>query len=470
MFSKIRFKQHFRTLAFRLTFSYTYVFAIVSLCGFLALYFCIKQYLFNQIDNELLEEYHECGLIVQDFELQFVESFFYQEAEAEDDGSESAFFRLMNKDNEVVAASDMRDWPVSMLNTLFSTKNQVGTIELHSVSISGEGINARIISGVLPQGLTLQIGFLIDRELEFLSTIKLYSAMILLCILLAGFIVGRNMSQMAIRGIKNVTNTANQIADGQFEKRVVISRYGEEIEDLACAFNQMTEKISALLHEMAEMNDNIAHDLRSPLARIHGLAEEKLMKQDVSEDCRTVCEDVIEECDILLHVINTMLDISEAESGLTRSNIEEINLEKIVSQTTDFFKPVADDKKIFLKTKIGCSSLIEGDRRKLQRAISNLIDNALKYTDSGGEITVELSRENGTANIIVTDTGIGISPAELPKIFQRFYRGNKSRSKPGNGLGLSLALSVAHLHGGNLNVDSHEESGSKFTLTLPVSQ
>ncbi|MFH1741975.1 MAG: HAMP domain-containing sensor histidine kinase [bacterium] len=278
------------------------------------------------------------------------------------------------------------------------------------------------------------------------------------------------MARRAMAGVKEVTKAAEQIATGHFDDRVNVTGYGEEIELLGATFNRMAEKIQILLREMSQVNNSIAHDLRSPITRIRIFSESIAAEKNVSPKCEEATAGIAENCDRLANMIDTMLNIAEVEAGVTRMNIEEVDLEPVVSEAQDLFQPVAEEKGIEWHCEIHSAPAVRGDRRKIQRCLANLIDNALKYTNPGGEVVVTLEPENGDfVTIAVRDNGIGITGQERSKIFESFYRGDQSRSQPGNGLGLSLALAVARSLGGDITVDSAPSKGSTFNLILPAS-
>jgi signal transduction histidine kinase len=175
----------------------------------------------------------------------------------------------------------------------------------------------------------------------------------------------------------------------------------------------------------------------------------------------------VQECDYLLEMINTMLDISEAEAGTGQLAVEKIDVGTLVRDACGLFQPIAEDKGVRIVSEVPDSSFVYGDVRMLQRMVANLLDNALKYTQPGGTITVSVNGDQERATISFNDTGIGISEEDLPQIFERFYRCDQSRSQPGVGLGLSLALAIARAHGGNITATSSTGKGSSFTITLP---
>jgi heavy metal sensor kinase len=281
--------------------------------------------------------------------------------------------------------------------------------------------------------------------------------------------IGWFMARQAVSGVEAVTRTAQKISGGTLEERVPVKTKGDEIDQLAITFNQMLDRIQALLTEIKEMSDNIAHDLRSPITRIRGIAEVTLTTGKSLGEYEAMAASTIEECDRLLDMINTMLMISKAEAGVDHLTREEIDLAKVVQEACKLFEPTAEDKGIALGCHLPSESHILGDTQMIQRMLSNLLDNAIKYTPPGGSVRVSVSENDGQVVVSIKDTGIGISPRDLPHIFERFYRGDESRSQSGIGLGLSLARAIARSHGGDIATASTPNQGSTFTITLPKS-
>jgi heavy metal sensor kinase len=304
---------------------------------------------------------------------------------------------------------------------------------------------------------------------RFLDAFKgiFIATMAVLIMIAAG--VGWFMARRAVSGVEAVTWTAQKISGGTLEERVPVKTRGDEIDQLAITFNQMLDRIQALLTEIKEMSENIAHDLRSPITRIRGTAEVTLTTGKSLNEYEGMAASTIEECDRLLDMINTMLMISKTESGVDKLSREEINLQSLVQEACELFEPTAEDRGVTLSCDVPVRSHLIGDTRMIQRMLSNLLDNAIKYTPSGGRVSVSLS-ENDERDVVITikDTGIGVSPGDLPRIFERFYRCDQSRSEPGIGLGLSLARAIARAHGGDITVTSSLSQGSTFAITLPT--
>jgi signal transduction histidine kinase len=295
---------------------------------------------------------------------------------------------------------------------------------------------------------------------EFLGTA-------LTVVILFSALTGWLMAKRALSGVVRLSRTAIAVADGDLEKRVPVKGGQDEIDRLAVTFNTMLERIQILIAGMKETNDNIAHDLRSPVTRMRGNAEATLTIEASSEDARILAGDVVNECDRLLGMIDTMLDISEAEAGVLKPHVAEVDIMSVVQDAIDLFQPLAEDKYIDIKLHAPDSLMFYSDLQKLQRILANLLDNAIKFTPQGGAINVSVDHDDEWVVVAVQDTGTGISEEDLPHIFDRFFRGETSRSEPGSGLGLSLAKAFARALGGSLTVTSIPGKGTTFTVALP---
>jgi signal transduction histidine kinase len=277
------------------------------------------------------------------------------------------------------------------------------------------------------------------------------------------------MARRALRGVEEITRTANEIADGDLDRRVEVRSRGDELHRLAETFNTMLDRIQALIVGMREMTDNLAHDLRSPLARIRACAEMALAGGEAREELESLAINTTEECDRLLEMINITLDIAEAESGAAKLRLTNLDLVSLVRDACELFQTVAEDKQIVIATDLPEQCRLEGDLPRLQRVVANLLDNALKYTPPQGKVTITLIDEGQRLRLFVEDTGIGIPTQDVSRIFRRFYRCDRSRSEHGNGLGLSLALAFVRALGGDITVTSAVGKGSTFSVALPRS-
>jgi signal transduction histidine kinase len=216
------------------------------------------------------------------------------------------------------------------------------------------------------------------------------------------------------------------------------------------------------------MSDNIAHDLRSPVTRIRGEAEIALTARTSIDEYQNMASGTVEECDRLLDMINTMLMISKTESGVQEINKSNIDIVKTLKSACNLFQPMAENKGLKLIFNNSDNIMLNGDTRKIQRMIANLLDNAIKYSTSEGNICLSAFLDNEKSVVIsVKDMGIGIEDKDIPHIFNRFYRCDPSRPQGGAGLGLSLAKAIVEAHDGKITVKSVKNAGSIFIVTIP---
>lgn len=455
------------TLAFRLTLWYAVIFSLSSGIAFLLFYSLVTFIIRDRTDQELIGQARRFATILSTKGAEEVAKDVVIEAQAA--GVRKVFFRLLYPNGQTFSSSNMSYWkdiPVNLdaiKQLLQGTSYVIETIVIHD-----RKQKVRIIYTMLGPGIAIQVGESMEGYSRFLDIFKgiLIFTMAFLLLLAAG--VGWFMAKRAVSGVGVITHTARKISAGIFEERVPVEDTGDEIDLLARTFNEMLDRIHLLVKEVKEMSDNIAHDLKGPITRIRGAAEVTLTTSHSMGEYENMAASIIEECDRLLGMINTMLMISKTEAGVDTPSLENVDISNLLENTCELFLPGAEDKGISLRCNTPDTIHLNGDVRMIQRMLSNLLDNAIKYTHSGGKVDVSLS-DNGSGKILisVSDTGIGISPEELPHIFERFYRGDQSRSTSGIGLGLSLSRAIARAHGGDITVSSAVDKGSTFTVTLP---
>lgn len=455
------------TLAFQLTVRSSAIFVVLSLAAFLVSYVLISSVIRGRTDQELLNEVKEFSVVLNSEGIEGVTHAIGLEAESE--GVDKMFFRLMSAQGEELASSNMSTWRDIDISksALASLANGASDRFFETLASKDHPRGVRILYGNLGAGNTVQLGRSLEDEEQFREVFQRVFASIMVFFIVFAVPIAWFTAKRALLGIEEVTQAALDISSGALERRVVVKRRSEEIDRLANTFNSMVERIHALVTGMREMTDNMAHDLRSPIARMRGSAEMILCTGKSIGDFEAFGAAVVEECDRLLEMVNTMLDISEAEAGAYKLRMEKIELTRVVGDACDLFQPVAEDKGIRIVFEGTDDFWVRGDMQKLQRMVANLLDNALKYTLSGGIITISVSCHGEQVSISFGDTGSGISNEDLPHIFERFYRCDRSRSQAGIGLGLSLAAAISRAHGGNITVMSELGKGSTFTVSLP---
>jgi heavy metal sensor kinase len=456
------------TLAFRLTLWYAGIFTLSACAAFFLFYVLITQFIFNQTDQELKSQADRFSILLATQGPDSVIESAFIEAHAA--GVKKIFFRFLYMNGEVFSYSDLSYWKnidIGVDGTAIKTLLNEDRPVSRTITIPDRKERIRILYAALSPNIILQVGVAMEDYSHFLAAFqRIFIATITFLIVLAAG-GGWFMARRAVSGIEAVTRTAQKISGGALEERVPVKARGDEIDQLAFTFNQMLDRIQVLLKEIKEMSDNMAHDLRSPIARIRGAAEVTLTSGKTLSEYENMAASTIEECDRLLDMINTMLMISKTESGVDQFSSNDVDLSGIVRQACELFEPMAEDKKVAVSCDVTDEIHLSGNMPMLQRMLSNLLDNAIKYTPSGGTVNVTASETSTQAIVAVQDTGIGISGQDLPRIFERFYRCDLSRSQAGIGLGLSLARAIARAHGGDITVASTPDQGSTFTVTLP---
>jgi heavy metal sensor kinase len=455
-----------RTLAFRLTVWYAGIFTVFSFLAFFFFYLQIGSILRERTDEDLSDDIEEFSALLAEKGIEEVKRTMI--LEAKNDGEKDIFYRLLTPDAKELASSELFFWGQLSVNRPALqriTKDAKPVFE--TLAIEGRRHKARTVYAPIGPGVILQIGLSLEDNDKFLAKFRQIFGATTAVVMALAALIGWFMAKRALTQVEEVTRTAQAISASDLEQRVPVKGQADEIDRLAATFNDMLDRIQTLVTEMKEMTENIAHDLRSPITRIRGLAEMALTTGKSIDEYEAAAASTVEDCDRLLDMINTMLYISQTEATAGKLPTEEVDMAGVVRNACELFQPVAEDKGVNLVADIGADLRVRGVLQGLQRMLANLIDNALDCTPSPGTVTVSVSGDEKLGIIAVKDTGIGIPQDELPLIFRRFYRCDRSRSRPGAGLGLTLVEAIVHAHRGRIAVASTPNVGTTFTVTLP---
>jgi signal transduction histidine kinase len=451
----MRLPMLFRTSVFQLTLMYMAMFAVSVIALFGFIYWSTIGYLERQT-NEVIEA--EIGGLAEQFSRRNLPGLIdvINERAARDPERRSAYLLVENNADLTPVAGNLPYWPKEF--------NQPSTlVSFRLTTASGDEIPYRAyVQAVGPYRL------LVGREVRELARINDVFrdaafwglGLTLGLALIGGMLMGRG----AQRRTAQMARTTRQIIAGDLSQRVPLTGSHDEHEELAKNVNGMLDQIESLLAGIRHVGDSIAHDLRGPVTRLRTRLE--ILLEDPSPSRERVAE-CLEQADALLETFNALLRIARVESGVYRSAFARIDLAEIVTDVCELYQAAAEERKIRLACRTHTQASVFGDRELLAQALTNLLDNAIKYTPEGGRVNVDLVAIGGRVTVSVADSGPGIPLADRERVLARFSRLDQARSKPGNGLGLALVRAVAQQHDGKLTLRDNAP-GLIVVLDLPA--
>ena len=479
-----------RTLAFRLTAGYALVGLFLVFCATASLYLVLVSELEKSTDLFLADKVHVLRTLLQqrpdDWDALREEI----ELESAARRYEHFYVRLLDERNTPLLMTPGMADQLDLAQVASQSQSSPG----RAIRMKGrDGQDFRVIIASAPVGSraaqidTVQIAIDVSQKQGLLARYRFWFWAILLVTFAIFPLVGYQIARHGIRPVEEIATTARQITSTNLRERIHPEGYPFELASLASTFNQMLDRLEGSFERISRFSADMAHDLRTPVNNIRGEAEVALSRARSAEEYRDVVESCLEEAVRLSDLIGDLLFLARAENPLISLRRQRVDVGELLGGVREYYEASAADSGVLLTTTVADEPVIaELDRTLLQRAVGNLVSNALAHTPPGGAVVLATSLDSlnpdsvntdsssgdlSTIRIDVTDTGVGIPAEALPRVFDRFFRVDSSRSQGsgGSGLGLAIVQSIAVLHGGKAEISSQPGQGTRVTLRMPAS-
>jgi signal transduction histidine kinase len=386
------------------------------------------------------------------------------EIEQRSGSREPLFVRVVGPFEDVLLYSLPETWGAFDLSEVPGGPNEIWS------QVRARDRNAVLeVASINVGGGVLQVGKTSEGRDQLLANFRRALMLGAGAALVIGMVGGIFLTRSTLKPLRDLRDAVRRILQtGQTDDRVPVYGTEDTVDELSTLFNAMLARITTLIHGMRNALDHVAHDLRTPMTRLRVTAESALATSDPARH-REALSDVLEESERVLSMLTTLMDISEAETGTMKLNVSTVDLARLATEVAELYEDAADDAGVSLHVNVPPDLTVPADHDRLRQALANLADNAIKYTPRGGRVDIAAAAEGNEVLIRVSDTGPGISAQDMPRIFDRLYRGDQSRATRGLGLGLSLVRAYVEAQGGSVSVGSKPGGGSTFTLRLPAS-
>ncbi len=441
------------TSAIRLALRYALFYALLITLGLGVLYWAINHYVDAQIRSALQQEIlHLKNLDRQGGQQQLIARIHLKQQSG---SRENKRYYLLQSSTAKTLAGNLLGWPSGL-----KADGKVRNIWIEDAQIPGHVLDDDgfwpMIAVRLDNGSRLLIAQGVSQAEDLQEFILSVMAIILFISVTLAVTMGWLLGRTILQRIDVINHTAQQVSAGQLSTRLTISQRHDEFDELASHLNAMLDRINHLLSGMRQVTDNVAHDLRRPLTRLRNRLEVTLLEQREADEYRRVMKETLQDANELMQTFNALLEIAQTEAGSFRGSWEAINISALLAEIGELYKDEAEalGKKFLLQ--IQPALTVMGNRQLLAQAVSNLLDNAFKYTTANAHISLQAEINNEKILLTVADDGPGIPAEQYDKVLQRFVRLAPARNTEGNGLGLSLVKAVATLHNASLQLaDNH---------------
>ena len=456
----------FRLTSFRLIFIYTILLVISVFLIAFYLHLSTSRDLKNRVDEDTIKE---SKMLIRVYQRGGVNRLARSIAQLSQIPNAN-LYALRNNKNDIIAGN-FKDkeslWNLKRLDDGWVSFSSIRNQETINQSLPPKEQFFRGKEFILQGSYNLIIGRDVSNEVylwkRFLKNIISATFFVLILGLFGGYVLSRNI----LNRISAINRTSIEIMDGDLSQRLPVGLINDELDQLSVNLNIMLDRLNKLMTGMKDVSDNIAHDLRTPLNKIRTNLEVTLMSNPTSDNYKNSIQEVIQDIDIVINTFNSLLAISRVESGSISIDKEKIDINKLLENVIDLWEPLAEEREIILTDQSEKNILLDGNRNLLSQAISNLIDNAIKYGPNGNKINVGAKFEKDNVILWVSDNGPGVPDADKERVLERFTRLDISRNTQGTGLGLSLVNSSIKFHKGSISLLDSNPNGLIVKLELP---
>ena len=433
------------------------VFAIFVIVLFGFIYWQTDQYLIARSDRMITRQLNVIAALPGEQQLDAIDEHLRQDSRG------VQYAGLFAADGRKIAGNLEQFPPQLKLNdsvqSLSVVRTQPAGRETHVI---------RAIARQMPNGDALAIGREVDETREISHVVGQAFALGLLPAFCLCLLAGAWLSKRAQERVEEVNQRVQRIVAGDLRERLPHRDVDEPFSNLAAIVNGMLDEMEAMIHALAGVGNDIAHDLRTPLTRARLALERGRTNATTLEQLQAVADKAVANIDHSLTIITALLRLAEIENSRRSAAFGNVSLHEMLREVCDIYEPIAENKNINLRVEVAHRHNVRGDRDLLLEAVANLVDNAIKFTPEGGRVDIELLRGDGETIVRVTDTGGGIGEQEREAVLRRFYRSDKVRSTPGVGLGLNLVAAIVKLHGFRLAI--HSGPGGRLEIICPDRQ
>lgn len=450
----------------RLTTLYTIILLTLSLLVCLFCFYRLQHLLIKQVDKILIDESHELtdDIVASD-------DFYTGCARFEQDINRRKYyqieFRLLDRNGTplyATAQASKLPLPQRMDSRYFET-----------VRIEGRRSRYRVYHHPFSAGsqdMVAQIATTMQYDQELLER---FSENVLWAVPLfagASILLGMFAARKPCRIIRDIATVANRITSDNLQERLPVPSADDEVRTLTETINSMIERLERSFGELRRFTADVSHELRNPLFALRGNMEVALERQRDASEYRETISECLEKIDFLIKLVNDLFLVSRFDTGKINLDAQVVNLTEIVQDMIDFYAPMAQDRGVELKIVRQDTAVTIADKTRVLQLLSNLLDNALKFTPEGGSVHLVVERRNAGIVLEVSDSGIGIPEHEMAHVFDRFYQVDPARSgtQRGAGLGLQICKRIAEAHGWTIGVRSNQGPGVTFFITIPIKQ